>query len=132
RPTLVLAHSPKDYHPDHRAAGALAEAATWFCASRGNRTQSPALVAPPALWWMDTLNMSGFEPQFYVDISRYLSLKLKMLACHKSQLQRANDTEFTSLTKLLRMQAEARGSQAGVAAAEAFCAHNVLKRARAW
>ena len=33
RPTLVLAHAPSDYHPDHRAAAALAEAASWFCAS---------------------------------------------------------------------------------------------------
>ena len=28
RPTLVLAHSPHDYHPDHRAASAVAEAAS--------------------------------------------------------------------------------------------------------
>ncbi|HID24066.1 MAG TPA: LmbE family protein, partial [Planctomycetaceae bacterium] len=43
RPTLVLAHAPNDYHPDHRAASALAEAASWFCASRGHRTKSPPL-----------------------------------------------------------------------------------------
>src|SRR5678816_3118147 len=35
KPTLVFAHSPEDYHADHRAAAALAEAASWFCASRG-------------------------------------------------------------------------------------------------
>src|SRR6185436_6174465 len=29
-PTLVIAHDPADYHPDHRAASALAEAASWF------------------------------------------------------------------------------------------------------
>ncbi len=132
KPTLVLAHSAEDYHPDHRAAGTLAEAATWFCASRGGWARSAALASPPALWWMDTLNMSGFEPQFYVDISRHLPLKLKMLACHKSQLERSNDPEFTSLTDLLRRQSQTRGEQAGVAAAEAFRAHNVFKRARAW
>ncbi|MEQ2008444.1 MAG: PIG-L family deacetylase, partial [Limisphaerales bacterium] len=60
RPTLVLAHSPEDYHPDHRAASALAEAATWFAASHGHRTVSPPLAEPPALWFMDTINMSGF------------------------------------------------------------------------
>src|SRR6185295_16446086 len=44
KPTLVLAHAPEDYHPDHRAAAALAEAASWSCASNGNRTRSPAMT----------------------------------------------------------------------------------------
>jgi len=132
KPTLVLAHALEDYHPDHRSAGMLAEAASWFCASRGFKTSSAALASPPALWWMDTLNMSGFEPGFYVDISRYAKLKMQMLACHKSQLQRANDADFFPLTELLRLQSQTRGAQAGVAAAEAFRAHQVFKRARAW
>src|SRR5207244_1395933 len=40
KPTLVLAHAANDYHADHRAASALAEAASWFCASRGQKTKS--------------------------------------------------------------------------------------------
>ncbi len=132
KPTLVLAHAPNDYHPDHRAASALAEAASWFCASRGFRTPSAALATAPELWWMDTLNLSGFEPGFYVDISEYLDLKMRMLACHKSQLQRGRDGDFSPLADLLRLQAQTRGSQAGVAAAEAFRTHCAFKRARAW
>src|SRR5688500_9404778 len=50
-PTLVLAHAQNDYHADHRAASALAEAASWFAASKGHATDTPALAAPPALWW---------------------------------------------------------------------------------
>ena len=132
RPTLVLAHAPEDYHPDHRAAGALAEAASWLCAARGYKTSPPALAAAPALWWMDTLNMSGFEPGFFVDVSPYLALKERMLACHRSQLARRGDKDFSELTELMHQQARARGSQAGVAAAEAFRAHQAFKRARAW
>src|SRR5438270_591378 len=30
RATLIITHGPEDYHPDHRAAGAIAEAASWF------------------------------------------------------------------------------------------------------
>src|SRR5205814_6482880 len=86
RPTLVLAHAPGDYHPDHRAASALAEAASWFCASRGHKTKSPAVATPPALWWMDTMSMSGFTPEFFVDISEFVALKTQLLACHASQL----------------------------------------------
>jgi LmbE family N-acetylglucosaminyl deacetylase len=132
KPTLVLAHAPEDYHPDHRAASALADAASWFCASRGQKTRSPALPASPELWWMDTLTMTGFTPGFYVDISAYLDLKMRMLACHKSQLQRGADADFSPMAELLRLQAQARGAQAGVAAAEAFRAHHAFKRTRAW
>ena len=131
-PSLVLAHPAADYHTDHRAAGALAEVASWFCASRGQKTKSPPLPASPALWWMDTVNMSGFEPGFYVDISGFMTLKEKMLACHRSQMARSGDSSFSPLLDLMRLQASARGAQAGVEAAEAFRAHHAFKRARAW
>jgi LmbE family N-acetylglucosaminyl deacetylase len=132
RPTLVLAHAPEDYHPDHRSAGALAEAATWFSASRGYATGTPALAEPPALWWMDTLGMTGFTPGFFIDVSAYVPLKEQMLACHQSQLQRGSDRDFAPLLDLMHTQLQARGLQAGVPAAEAFRTHHAFKRARAW
>jgi LmbE family N-acetylglucosaminyl deacetylase len=132
KPSLVLAHPPEDYHPDHRAASTLAEAASWFCASRGHITQSPVIKAPPALWWMDTMNMNGFVPGFYIDISEFLQLKTRMLACHHTQLQRGKDPDFSPLAELMRLQFRTRGLQAGTEAAEAFRSHNAFKRARAW
>jgi LmbE family N-acetylglucosaminyl deacetylase len=132
RPSLVLAHAPEDYHPDHRAASALAEAASWFCAARGHKTKSPALGVPPALWWMDTVTMSGFEPGFYVEVSEFLTLKENMLDCHRSQASRGADSDFSPILELMRQQALTRGAQAGVAAAEAFRAHHAFKRTRAW
>jgi len=132
RPTLVLSHAPEDYHPDHRAAAALAEAASWFCASRGYKAGGPPLAAPPALWWMDTINMTGFAPGFFVDISPYAALKAQMLACHRSQLARGKGKDFAPLADLMRQQCQTRGSQSGVSAAEAFRAHHAFKRVRAW
>jgi len=132
RPTLVLTHAPEDYHPDHRAASALAEAASWFCASRGYKTKSAPLDTSPALWWMDTLNMLGFAPGFYVDITLYQSVKEQMLGCHRSQLQRGTDQDFSPLLEVLRRQGHARGAQCGVTAAEAFRWHNAFKRVRAF
>jgi LmbE family N-acetylglucosaminyl deacetylase len=132
KPTFVLAHSPEDYHPDHRAVSALAEAASWFSASRGHKTRSPALPQAPAIWWMDTLNMIGFNPGFYIDISRFAERKHAALACHKSQLSRANDQDFFSLQELIRQQMRTRGMQAGVVAAEAFRAHFAFKRGTAF
>ena len=132
RPTLVIAHAPEDYHPDHRAVSALADAASWFAASQGYKTKSRPLESAPALWWMDTVNGSGFLPDFYIDVGRFVSLKEQMLACHKSQLARGADRDFSPLTELMRRQCEFRGSQAGVGAAEAFRAHHSFKRSRAW
>ena len=132
KPSLVLAHPSEDYHPDHRAASMLAEAASWFCASRGHITRSEVVKTPPALWWMDTINMNGFSPGFYVDISDFINLKTQMLACHHSQLQRGKDPDFSPLAEMMRLQFRTRGMQAGVEAAEAFRAHCAFKRTRAW
>jgi LmbE family N-acetylglucosaminyl deacetylase len=132
RPTLVLAHSPDDYHPDHRSASALAEAASWFCASAGHMTGSPPVPTPPQLWWMDTVNMTGFQPAFFIDVSDFVELKRNMLACHRSQLRRGGNEDFSPLDEIMLRQCSVRGSQSEVAAAEAFRTHHAWKRARAW
>lgn len=132
QPSLLLAHAPEDYHADHRAASALAEAASWFCTSRGHQTASPPMSTQPALWWMDTLEMLGFEPGFYIDVSDYVELKLQMLSCHESQLQRGKSGDFLPLQQVMLRQCVCRGQQAGVAAAEAFRIHRAWKRVRAW
>lgn len=131
-PSLVLAHSPCDYHPDHRAAGRLAEVASWFGASPGQITESPAIEKAPELWWMDTVDMIDFIPGFYVDVSQYIDLKRDLIRCHESQLRRGADPGFSPLEELMLRQSAARGAQAGVAAAEAFHSHSAWKRIGAW
>jgi N-acetylglucosamine malate deacetylase 1 len=132
RPTLLLAHAPDDYHTDHRAAAALAETCSWLCASRGQPVENDPLELPPELWWMDTVGMHQFSAGFFVDVSPFADLKQQMLACHRSQIARACDTDFAPLQELLQSQMRARGLQAGVAAAEAFRVHQSFKRTRAW
>jgi LmbE family N-acetylglucosaminyl deacetylase len=128
RPTLAIAHAAEDYHPDHRAAATIAEAASWFAASRGHVTASPALDAPPKLWFADTLNMSAFAPDFFINVGDQLEIKKRMLACHRSQLERGGDGDFAPLQDLMLRQVAARGAQAGCAAAEAFRWHHAFKR----
>lgn len=132
RPSLVLAHSPNDYHPDHRAASTLADVATWICASRGQESKLSPLAEPPELWWMDCVNRADFEPGFYVDVSGFVELKEKLLQCHASQIQRGADRDFAPLVDLMKLQLAARGAEAGVTAAEAFRIHRSFKRTRAW
>jgi len=132
QPTLVLAHWREDYHADHRAASALAEAVSWFSASAGWKTASPPLQEPPVVWWMDTVEMIGFQPHFFVNVSRFVELKQQMLACHTSQLRRGSESDFSPLDELLERQCRNRGAQSGVTAAEAFRTHSAWKRQRAW
>jgi LmbE family N-acetylglucosaminyl deacetylase len=132
RPTLVLAHSPADYHADHRAAAALTESGSWFAASTGHTSNHAPLEHPPALWRMDTISMLNFEPDFFVDVSKYAELKQELLACHGSQIMRGDDENFSPLEDLMQLQMTARGQQSGVKAAEAFQIHRAWKRAQAW
>ena len=65
-------------------------------------------------------------------MSEFVELKVKMLACHASQIQRGADRDFAPLADLMRLQLAARGAEAGVAAAEAFQIYRSFKRTRAW
>ncbi|MGE0756791.1 MAG: PIG-L deacetylase family protein [Pirellulaceae bacterium] len=132
RPTLILAHSVEDYHPDHRAAGVLAEAASWFAASPGHRPFEPPLPIQPALWWLDVVNLAGPAPHFFIDVEEFVNLKHRMLRCHASQLRRSVDTAFQPLEELMERQYRMRGAQSGVRAAEAFRHHAAWKRTRSW
>ena len=134
RPSLVIAHAGEDYHPDHRAASAIAEAATWFCAFAQTRDRQALRRSdsPSKLRFADTVDMAGFSPGFFVDISAFADMKLRMLDCHRSQLERGKDGDFTPLAALMKRQCETRGAQANVAAAEAFRWHQAFRRVGAF
>ena len=97
RPTLVLAPCPGGLPSRPSCRGRAGRSGFLVLRLRGHRTKSPALAAPPALWWMDTLGISRFEPGFYVDVSEHMTLKEQMLACHRSQAARAEDGDFSPL-----------------------------------
>ena len=128
RPTLVITHSPADYHPDHHATGRIVEACTWLAASPGHVTDRERLPRPPALWWADTIGTTDFQPHLWIDVSAHVELKHAMLACHTSQLARGTSSEFGPLDGLMRAQYTARGNQAGVVAAECFRQVRIWKR----
>ncbi len=76
QPTLVITHAPEDYHPDHRATSAIAEAATWFAASSGHVTTSDPLSSSPALWFADTIEAIDFSAGVLsIDVSMHMKTK---------------------------------------------------------
>ena len=54
-------------------------------------------LSPPALLWMDTLEMIGFSPHIYVDVSRHVELKRRMIAAIVASLLEATIAISSSL-----------------------------------
>jgi N-acetylglucosamine malate deacetylase 1 len=73
----------------------------------------------PQLSW----NHTKFHPNFYVDISDYLQIKLAAYRCHVSQIRK--EPHHASVENVERL-ARLRGSEVSVTAAEAFECHRFL------
>lgn len=75
----------------------------------------------PTLFW--NVEREKFHPNFYVDISKYLSIKSKALSLHKSQLKsRLHHCSLETLETLVRL----RGREISVEAAEAFMCYRFV------
>ncbi|MDR5708525.1 MAG: PIG-L deacetylase family protein [Armatimonadota bacterium] len=119
RPTVVILPHP-GYNQDHEA---LFRAG--FAACRPHLPEDKPFVRlvlscdAPQLCWSPV----PFHPNFYVDISEFLEVKLRALACHASQLRPA--PHHGSLANVERL-ARVRGSEISVEAAEAFVCHRMV------
>lgn len=130
RPNIVLAPPPVDYICDHEATSVLVRDAC-FCAPIPNfatRQWEPArhLEKIPHLYYVDAIegadHFGNRQPAgFHVDVSAVFAKKRDMLACHASQrnwlLRQHGIDEYLESQ---RKWGELRGSEIGVAQAEAF------------
>ncbi len=119
RPTAVILPHPS-YNQDHEA---LFRAG--FAACRPHLPEHKPFVRlvlscdAPQLCW----SPAPFHPNFYVDISEFLEVKLRALRCHASQLR--PDPHHGSVANVERL-ARLRGSEISVQAAEAFRCHRLV------
>lgn len=119
RPNVVILPSPCS-NQDHDA---LFRAG--FTACRPHLPEHKPFVSlvlcadQPQLCW----SPATFKPNFYVDITDYLDVKLKAHTCHASQLR--PPPHHGSLENLERL-ARLRGAEVCVEAAEAFFCHRFL------
>lgn len=119
-PDLILAHSPNDYHPDHRCAGLVTLACRQLATAPLLRTQSQALEKTPQVVYMDNLALIGSAPEHWVDISETIETKREMLRRHRSQNEWMQRSEGFDYLDFLEKQASIRGLQCGVEYAEGF------------
>lgn len=129
-PQLAFTHSPVDYMMDHVMVSQLARAAS-FVYGAPNISQFPLREGScvPHLYYCDPLEGIDprgklVEPTTWVDIGAQLDKKADMLACHRSQREWLRAHHGTDeYLDAMRRHAMLRGSEIGVAAAEAFVQH---------
>ena len=115
-PEEVLLPYPGDVHSDHRITFEAACACTkWFRYSSVRRVL--VYETPSETDFGIDPRDSGFRPNVFVDISQYIDRKLELMAIYESEM---GEFPFPRSETALRALAQARGSQAGFEAAEAF------------
>ena len=120
-PTMV-ALPAISYNQDH--------AATFRAGFTACRPHDPTVKSFPeivlsydnqTLFW--NVDYDKFHPNFHVDITEFLDIKLKALSLHKSQLR--HSPHHCSIENM-EFLARTRGHEISVAAAEAFVCHRFM------
>ena len=133
KPDIVFTHSPQDYLLDHEITSQLVRAACFAASVLNVRTNeanaAPATQSIPHLFYADAIEGRDIfgqpvVPAFYVNITDAMATKETMLACHASQrewLRRQHGLDQYLVA--MREWSAQRGSECGVAYAEAFRQH---------
>ena len=132
-PDVVLTHSPVDYMLDHEETSRLARTASFGIAAPLYETRhvppAPPARATPALYYADPIEGvdplgDRVNPHFYVDITRQIEKKRRMLSCHVSQRDWLRD--YHGMDEYLGRMTEwaaVRGGECGFAYAEGLRQH---------
>jgi LmbE family N-acetylglucosaminyl deacetylase len=111
KPDIVLFNYLSDIHQDHRALAHAALSATRYIRE---------------VLFYEVPTTQGFDPDVFVDISKVMEQKLKLLKLHTSQVHRTR-VENLSILESARACAVFRGFQGRVKFAEGFKALRILK-----
>jgi len=115
-PDEVFLPHPGDVHSDHRVTFQAASACTkWFRYPSVKRVMTYETLSETEFGLNPVEN--SFQPNFFVNISDHVDLKLILLKNYQSEL---GDHPFPRSLDAVRALALLRGSQMGVQAAEAF------------
>ncbi len=120
KPDVVITHHPNDYMADHVNVSKLVFEATYLASIKLWKTKYPRSDKVPILYYMETLAGINFNPVEYVDISKTIDIKVKMMLKMQSQLGWLKEMHNTNVEEFIKTIARFRGYQAGVPYAEAF------------
>lgn len=119
-PDFIITHHPNDYMPDHCATARLVFDASFTATVPHYRTKVNQDARLVPIYYMEPDYGIGFLPTEYVDITPYMELKQKMLACHESQVVWLKDHDDIDMVEVGTAISRFRGIQSGVKYAECF------------
>ncbi|MDB4865923.1 MAG: GlcNAc-PI de-N-acetylase [Cohnella sp.] len=121
-PDYIITHAPEDYMKDHMEVSKAVFDASFAATVPYYRTPSnpDATQGPAPIFYMDTLAGVGFLPVEYVDITQQIEIKLRMNACHESQIKWLYEHDGIDFLDFVRTVSKFRGLQSGVGYAEGF------------
>ena len=132
-PWLVITHSPQCYILDHEETAKLVRGACFGAGVPNFATEAADPARPtsgvPYLYYADAMeqkNLFGerIVPQFYIDVTRVMPVKTRMLKCHASQRDwlRQHHGMDEYVRKMKELSAE-RGREVSVRYAECYRQH---------
>jgi LmbE family N-acetylglucosaminyl deacetylase len=124
QPDVLYAPFPFDLHKDHREVYHALSVAWRSSSATGRKLRAIyCYEVPSETHWNAPYLEAGFLPNAWVDVSAHLDTKLRALACYESQIRPAPDARSFDAARALAVW---RGSQQGMAAAEAFVTIRLL------
>ncbi|MCL1928533.1 MAG: PIG-L family deacetylase [Treponema sp.] len=123
RPDVIITHAPNDYSPDLIAVNKLAVQASLKASIYHYKTKEKPIEKTVPIYYMDTFAGIDFSPEEYVDITKTMETKIKMLWKHESVLKWLLEKKGVDFEDFVRTVAHFRGLQCGVRYAEGFIRH---------
>ncbi|GEN34263.1 MULTISPECIES: bacillithiol biosynthesis deacetylase BshB1 [Aneurinibacillus] len=131
RPRIVLMPFWEDRHPDHGMCSVLVREAVFNARIRKYETDGQESLPAHKCEHVLAYFINGqTEPQFLIDISEEMEVKMAALGAYRSQFEKEAGSVVTPLTEGYLERVRAReyvfGQSAGVAYAEGFVSHTPL------
>jgi LmbE family N-acetylglucosaminyl deacetylase len=116
KPSLVFTHHSGDVNVDHRV---LHDAVITACRPQPNNQVKELLFfeIPSSTEWRPSSSGMAFSPNYFYDVSKYLSKKVDALMIYKSEMR---DFPHPRSIDAVKHLAHWRGASVGCEAAEAF------------
>lgn len=126
RADVILTHYPEDYNPDHELTSKIINDIAVMIPIAHLKTANPPYDVTPVIYYFEPAHGLRFIPTDYVDITKQMDIKRRMLSCHKSQMQwmadnyKNTETGGDSFLEIAEVMSRYRGIQSGVKYAEGF------------